>query len=145
MIWGPMTNTNTGTENRSYARYRFDPSLIEQQGRSVEVILAERLCDSARTKLKEDGSLPLLSFTELRKIFREQCADQDGYLAPHQPVIETVLRLLVSSKTDSLQLEDILERLLELWATSPWPRHITIETLERVVDGAALHGIVRAS
>ena len=145
MIWGPMTNTNAGTENRSYARYRFDPSLIEKQGRSVEVILAERLCDSARTKLKEDGSLPLLSFTELRKILREQCADQDGYLAPQQPIIETVLRLLVSSKTDSLQLEDILERLLELWATSPWPRHIAIETLERVLDGAALHGIVQAS
>ena len=40
-----------------------------------------------------------------------------------------------------MPLDDIHEKLTGLWTTSPWPRHIAIDALRRVLDNAAHFGI----
>lgn len=119
--------------------YRFAPNLIEQQGRPLGVVLGGRLCDAAKAKAK--GNLRNASYAELRRLFRSNCADQEGYLSPQHPVVETVLRLLLTSKADALTLDEIHSRVSDLWLQSTWPRHIARESLRRVLDHAAVHGI----
>ena len=122
-------------------RYTVEPALIESQGRSVAVVVVERLCDAALAKLKSPDAWRSMSFAQIRRLARESCAKQDDYLSARQPVLETVFRMLLVSPSGSLELSDIHERLVGLWTTSPWPRHIGIDALRRVLDHAGNFGI----
>lgn len=124
--------------------YAFSPELIEEMGLSVPVVVGERLCDAAHMKLKDPDAWRAMSYKELRKLFRDTCGDQDGYLSPQAPLLETVVRMLLSAKGDTLSLSEIHAEVAELWMTSPWPRHISVESMQRVLDNGANFGIIRA-
>ena len=138
----PAEDTAFPEETRSEdPRYTVEPALIESQGRSVAVVVVERLCDAALAKLKSPDAWRSMSFAQIRRLARETCAKQDDYLSARQPVLETVFRMLLVSPSGSLELSDIHERLVRLWTTSPWPRHIGIDALRRVLDHAGNFGI----
>ena len=122
-------------------RYTVEPGLIESQGRSVAVVVVDRLCDAALAKLKTPDAWRSLSFPQMRRLARESCAKQDDYLEARQPVLETIFRMLLVSPSGTMPLSDIHERLVTLWTTSPWPRHIAIDALRRVLDHAEHFGI----
>ena len=122
-------------------KYTIDPGLIESQGRSVPVVVVDRLCDAALAKLKTPDAWRSLSFAQIRRLARESCAKQDDYLSARHPVLETVFRMLLVSPSGTMALGDIHETLVRLWTTSPWPRHIAIDALRRVLDNAAHFGI----
>lgn len=123
--------------------YAFSPELIEEMGRSVAIVVGERLCDAAHMKLKEPDAWRTMSYKELRKLFRDTCGDQDGYLSPQAPLLETVVRMLLSAKGDTLTLGEIHAEIADLWMTSPWPRHISVESMQRVLDNGLNYGIIR--
>lgn len=124
------------------ASYKFWPQIIESQGRSLGVVLSSRLCEGAKAKLSSD---PLaMTYKELRKIFKDSCGTQEGYLSPQHPVLETVLRMLLTAKTDTLSLNHIHDQVSSLWLTSTWPRHINIDAMRRVLDSASAYGIIRS-
>ena len=124
--------------------YSFSPEVIEARGLSIPLVIGERLCDAALAKLKEDDDWRSMSYKGLRKLFRDNCADQDGYLSPQAPLLETVVRMLLSAKRDAVSLSEVHTDVSELWITSPWPRHISIESMQRVLDNSVAFGIVRA-
>ena len=121
--------------------YTVDPGLIESQGRSVAVVVVDRLCDAALAKLKTPDAWRSLSFPQMRRLARESCAKQEDYLSARQPVLETIFRMLLVSPSGTMPLSDIHETLVGLWTTSPWPRHIAIDALRRVLDYAEHFGI----
>jgi hypothetical protein len=124
--------------------YSFSPEAIEAMGQSIPIVLGDRLCDAALAKLKEDNAWRTMTYKELRKLFRDNCADQDGYLSPQAPLLETVVRMLLTAKKDSVALTDVHADISDLWITSPWPRHISIESMQRVLDNGLRYGIVRS-
>jgi hypothetical protein len=85
-----------------------------------------------------------MSYKELRKLFRDNCNDQDGYLSAQAPLLETVVRMLLSAKKDAVTVSELHSVLSDLWITSLWPRHISIESMQRVLDNGTAYGIVRA-
>ena len=123
--------------------YAINADVIEAAGRSISIVFGERLCDAAMAKLKSDDAWRTMNFKELRKLFRDNCSDQEGYLSPQQPLLETIVRMLLASKQDRVPLGDLHEEISALWITSPWPRHITVESLQRVLDRGVSYGIVR--
>ena len=142
-----MTTAKAQTADEAQAddnpAYRFSPALIEQQGRPLGIVLGPRLCDAGRARLK--SALRDATWKELRAAFKTQCAGQEGYFSPQHPVVESVVRLLLVSESEALTLTDLREQLLDLWMQSLWPRHISRESLQRVLDRSALHGIERAA
>ena len=124
--------------------YRFAPEILEEMGQSISLLIGERLCDAALAKLKEPGAWRTMKFKELHKLLKDNCEGQDGYLSPQAPLLETVVRMLLTAKRDSLTLGEIHADVSGLWITSPWPRHIAIESLQRVLDRGASNGIIRA-
>ena len=122
-------------------RYTVEPALIESQGRSVAVVVVDRLCDAALAKLKTPDAWRTLSFLQMRRLARESCAKRDDYLSASQPVLETIFRMLLVSRSGTMALGDIHETLVRLWTTSPSPRHIGIDALRRVLDHAGHFGI----
>ena len=128
----------TAAEDPSYT---VEPGLIEAQGRSVAVVVVDRLCDAALAKLKTPDAWRTLSFAQMRRLARESCAKQADYLEARQPVLETIFRMLLVSPSGTMALSDIHATLVGLWTTSPWPRHIAIDALRRVLDHATHFGI----
>jgi hypothetical protein len=125
--------------------YSFSPEVIEARGLSIPWVVGGRLCDAALAKLKEDDGWRSMSYKGLRKLFRDNCADQDGYLSPQAPLLETVVRMLLSAKRDAVSLSEVHRDVADLWITSAWPRHISIESMQRVLDNGVAYGIVRAN
>jgi len=136
-------NTGVVTEEPEHS-YAFSPEIITALGLSIPIVLGDRLCDASLTKLKEDDSWRTMSYKEFRKLFRDNCGDQDGYLSPQAPLLETVVRMLLSAKKDAVTVSELHSVLSDLWITSPWPRHISIESMQRVLDNGTAYGIVRA-
>ena len=125
--------------------YSFSPELIEEMGLSVSVVVGERLCDAALMKLKEPNGWRTMSYKELRRLFRDTCGDQDGYLSPQAPLLETVVRMLLAARGETLTLSEIHSEIADLWMTSPWPRHISLESIQRVLDNGVGYGIIRTA
>ena len=123
--------------------FAIDPKRIEAFGRSVAVIVGDRLCEGARAKLKP-GNWRNRSFKELRKLVRDQCAEDNDYLSAQAPVLEAVFRLLLVMPEEPVSLSELHIQLTHLWMTSPWPRHITIEALDQVLARDNYYGIVRS-
>jgi hypothetical protein len=135
--------TEVAVEDVEHA-YAFSPEVITALGLSIPVVVGERLCDAALAKLKEDDTWRTMSYKELRKLFRDNCNDQDGYLSAQAPLLETIVRMLLSAKKDAVTASELHSVLSDLWITSPWPRHISIESMQRVLDNGTAYGIVRA-
>ena len=125
--------------------YSFSPDVVAALGLSMPVVVGDRLCEAAVAKLNADDGWRSMSYKELRKLFRDNCAEQDGYLLTQAPLLETVVRMLLSAKRDNMSLSEIHTQVSDLWITSPWPRHISIESKQRVLDNSVTYGIVRVS
>ena len=125
--------------------YSFSPDVVAALGLSMPVVVGDRLCEAAVAKLNADDGWRSMSYKELRKLFRDNCAEQDGYLLPQAPLLETVVRMLLSAKRDNMSLSEIHTQVSDLWITSPWPRHISIESMQRVLDNSVTYGIVRVA
>lgn len=142
------SQTNTRTDQtievvEKEPSYFFSPEIIERQGRSIQLVVGDRLCEGARLKLGELDAGETMTFKELRKLLKDNCGDQEGYLLPQAPLLETVARMLLIAKHDSLSLTEIHGYVSELWITSPWPRHISRESLQRVLDNGLSYAVVR--
>jgi hypothetical protein len=136
-------NTEVAIEEIEHA-YAFSPQVMATLGLSISVIIGDRLCDAALAKLQDAAALRTMSYKELRKLFRDNCGDQDGYLSPQAPLLETVVRMLLSAKKDVVSITELHSVVSDLWLTSLWPRYISIESMQRVLDNGVPYGIVRA-
>lgn len=123
--------------------YHIRPEIIEAHGRSVSLIVGDRLCGAAFAKMKSPDAWRTMTYKELRKLAKENCGNQEGYITAQQPVVEAAFKLLLAAPRDTLSLTEIHERLSDIWLIAPWPRHIGRESLQRVLDNAARHGILR--
>jgi hypothetical protein len=139
---GLQENANWAEEPEVH--YAFYPEVIEARGQVLAAVIGNRLCDAAIAKLKSPEGIRGTSYKDMRKLMRTSCADQEGYLLPQAPVLETVLRMLLTTPADKLSLSTLHGQLTDLWMTSPWPRHIAIESLQRVLDNARHYGICQA-
>ena len=131
--------SNGLVKDENDVEYSFDPALIEQQGQSLNVVLESRLCDAGLAKLNSFDEKP--TYKAFRKIFRDQCANTEDFLSPQHPILESAVRLLLSSKADSLKLDEIHTKISALWLTSTWPRHMSKESMRKVLNNAKSYGI----
>ena len=69
-------------------RYAVEPSLIEARGQSVAMVLGDRLCEAARAKLKSPDAWRSMTYKEIRKLMKDNCSGQEGYLEPQQPILD---------------------------------------------------------
>jgi hypothetical protein len=140
-----MTMTDTVGSNEVPVKepvYTLAPEAIEATGRSLSIVLGDRLCEAALAKVKIPGAWRGMSYKELSKLLKDNCADQDGYVSPQQPVLETAFRLLLVAPAGKLSLNELHRQIAELWMSSPWPRHISSESLQRLLDNGISYGII---
>lgn len=138
-----MAKANQQTAAAAEPAYSIDPNAIARQGRAIGDLAADRLCAGALTKVKRGASLREADLADVRTLAREQCGSDPEFLSARLPVLEAVFRVLLVSKEEAVPVSALAERLTELWKDTPWPRHITTETLERLLAHANYYGIMR--
>lgn len=132
----------TPREDDENPRYTFNPELITSQGRSVGIVVGSRLCEAAKAKIKRAPEE--LTFEELHALFKAHCGGQEGYLSPQHPVLETVVRILLTAPDDAVPLSEIYEQVSTLWLTAAWSPSLDVAAMRRLLDHAAAQGITRA-
>ena len=141
-----MTTTPAGsTEERQEPSYYIDIARIEAQGRSSEVLVGDRRCDSCKAlppKKPPKGKKATPVPQQYMACIRTHCGQQPDYLSSEMPVLETSFRLMMAAKEQPVPLGDLHQRLSDLWINSPLPRHITREALARVLAHDTYYGMV---
>ena len=130
------------SEEQPMPAYTIDPQAIEAHGRMVSTMIESRLCDGGRAKLKSPDALQTMKFAQIQRLLRQQCSSDPEFLNPQMPVMEAAFRLLLTSTEDSVPLELLHGQITQLWMDSPWPRHISIESLARVLAHDQYYGVV---
>jgi hypothetical protein len=129
-------------EEQPMPAYTIDPHAIEAHGRMISTMIESRLCDGGRAKLKSPDALQTMKFVQIRRLLRQHCSNDPAFLNPQMPVMEAAFRFLLMSSEDSVPLELLHGQIAQLWMDSPWPRHISIESLARVLAHDQYYGVV---
>ena len=123
-------------------RFALDAGAIEARGREAVTVIESRLCQASRDKAKPSKTGKRAGFADLRKLVRRHCQDDPEFLGPRLSVVETAFRLLLLAPKEPVSLSALHEQLSQLWMTSPWPRHVSVESLGRMLLHDTYYGIV---
>ena len=122
--------------------FALDARAIEARGREAATVIESRLCPASRDKVKPSKAGKKPGFADLRKLVRRYCQDAPEFLTPYLPVVETAFRLLLLTPREPVLLTTLHEQITRLWMNSPWPRSVSIGSLERMLLHDTYYGIV---
>ena len=137
--------TQRAAPTSAEAMYAIRSEFIEAQGRSLSVVIGERLCHRAVTNAGDMAAIRSKSFKQLRDLARKECSDDPEYLSPQAPVLESVFKLLLVAPNDGLSLAALHSAISDLWMTSARPRHISMQALARVLTQDRYYGVAQVA
>ena len=124
--------------------YKIDSSLLQERGRSVELILLHRRCPRCWQELNQrDDSLQKVTVKEHFKKFAQCCSKYPNFISPGIPILEAVFRLLLSSKNNTIGLDRLQETLMQRWADPVNQREISLQALRRMIEADTYYSISR--
>ena len=124
-------------------KYGIDPALLSAGGKDFGFIIWDRVCDKARADFDNDWrKINELKFSSVRSVIRKHCSNDPEYISAGLPLREAVFRLLLIAPVDQVPLEIVHSVLSKIWATALWPRHLSLDTLQRTLVNSAHQGIV---
>ena len=123
-------------------RFALDPRAMEARGVEAATVLGSRLCEASRAKIKSPQTAQKMQFADLRKLIRQNCHDDPEFLSPNLPVVETAFRVLLIAPKEPVPLSVLHDQIARIWSESSWPRHISAESLARVLLHDTYYGVV---
>ena len=127
-------------ENIQAIRYVFDPGRTRQLGRPLEGLLLSRRCYQCASRYDGTGE-PVPAAEEQIEEVAKCCSQQPDFIAPEMPLMEIVFRTILAQGNRPTTLHEIHDALTDRWATPTNPRHLSVETLHRVMGGDNYYGI----
>jgi hypothetical protein len=141
--------------------YHINRGWYEQQGRSLEQVLAARMCGkhrgdqpavSARRRAVPDPATGELRFlTESAtgddpiETIARCCATQADFITPMMPLMEAIFRVFLAKNNAPLTADEVHDELRAWFASSPRSRYFTVETIARLLENDQHYGIRPAS
>ncbi|MBI4297635.1 MAG: hypothetical protein HY676_03800 [Chloroflexi bacterium] len=129
-------------EARSILCY-LDLDWQESQGRSLDILLEGRLCESCRSRRsrprrKGSSASKKTRVEELRAQIQSCCSRKDDFITPRTPLLEAAFRLLLSREMP-LSLEEMV-RELSRRRRSYFTEELMRERLERMLARDTFYG-----
>lgn len=122
--------------NDTERRYRLDVENTHGSSASLSALVAARKCYLHRPTGNEYSALGMSPAEHIREV-QGCCADAADYLLPDTPIKDAVFRVCVARGNKPVTAQDISDDLSERWAASAYPRDLSAEVLEKVLDSAA--------
>lgn len=112
-------------------RYFIDREWFQEKGRSLNVLLGSRLCESCLKKFEANQGVD-----KLWSRFKSCCSKQQGFSSPHLPLKERVFRLFLVKDNAPLTTDEILGELSERGGGDS----LSSATLERLLEKDHYYG-----
>ena len=139
--------------------YRIDPAWYEQQGRSLSLLLTQRMCKDSLAKLGErrevrvpveEPSTQRVRFKRKTSTFgddplaiiQECCSKTDDYRDPRLPIKELLCRLLLAGGNRPQTVEELYEG-LKAWVGIGDTRVIFPEVIQRLMERDDYYGFAQ--
>lgn len=147
----------TGDLESGQRAYHVSRDWYELRERSLDEVLAARMCGShergeaaalVRRRAVPDpatGELRFVADSDAADPFEtiaNHCATQSDFITPMMPLMEAIFRVFLAKNNAVLTAEEIHDELRAWFAGSTRSRYFTIETIARLLDNDAHHGIL---
>ena len=133
-----MTNaTRTEDEGPQHRPYFIDPEGAEASGRSLPVLVANRLCYMCRQGY-EDEQVVVSDTQDFIDLIVGHCSNEQDFLLPDTPMKEAVFRVLLGNSNDPMTAEEISADLSSRW---PMTRITSPDVIQRLLDNSAYYCI----
>ena len=124
------------------AKYKIFPEALAASGRSLSLLLLHRRCASCwGTLFQEEAGGIGIEANEHMKTIASHCSKQPDFIHPGLPIMEAILRILLSNGNKPTTLEQIYDTLQERRSdpTNPWTPPPA--KLYRMISRDAYYGI----
>ena len=109
--------------------------------RSAVTLLAARRTPMSPSMLREEHELN--DPQELMDEIAQYCSDEEDFINSIMPIQEIVFRTLLARRNEPMSLTDLHHDLTERWATPVRPIHVSLNSLERILDSDDYYGFAR--
>ena len=72
-------------------------------------------------------------------------SNDPDYLLPDTPLKEAIFRVMLANGNEAMTAENISELLAERWAMTAYPRDVSPEVIQRLLESSYSYGIVRVA
>ncbi|MDP6771789.1 MAG: hypothetical protein QF704_13900, partial [Anaerolineales bacterium] len=109
---------------------------------SVSSLISRRCCFSCRQTHELDLAVESNPKSYIQMI-TDHCKDSSDYLLPDTPLKEAIFRIIIASgnrKTTAKAVESVLA---SKWSSTAYPRNISEEVIQSLLDQGSKYGIVK--
>ncbi len=123
-------------------RFYISAEAAKAINRSLPLMLVSRMGYTSRQAFDESPSPDDDVKPYIERIAEVDSKDAD-YLLPDTPLKEAIFRIILANKNQPMSGEDISEILTERWAMTAYPRDITPEVIQRLLESSGAYCIVQ--
>ena len=131
-------NGNSAVKKLEAVSYFVDAKTAESEYRSIEGVLAARLCTACTGENGEKSSSAAPGY--IKQIFR-CCSKKEGFIDPAMPLQEIVFRVILKGGNKPMKLSAIHHVLAEEWALPTHPMNMGVGALKQILDRDEFYGI----
>ena len=109
---------------------------------SVSLLISRRCCFSCRQTHELDLAVESNPKSYIQMI-TDHCKDSSDYLLPDTPLKEAIFRIIIASgnrKTTAKAAESVLA---SKWSSTAYPRNISEDVIQSLLDQGSKYGIVK--
>ena len=129
-------------EERQSAVFQIDVEEAEARGRSLPTLIANKRCYACQSADDEPPTPDSDPGPYIERIV-DHCADTADYLLDDTPLKEALFRAILARRNEPTSSKELNMILAQRWATTPDPRDISKDVIEKILDGAWSYCIVR--
>jgi len=113
-------------------------------GRSLPLMIVGRMSYTDKQTFGENLA-PDADIKALIGHVASNSSKDPDYLLPDTPLKEAIFRVILANGNEAMTAENISELLTERWAMTAYPRDVTPEVIQRLLESSYTYGIVRVA
>ena len=127
--------TETSGNRPKFQKYFIDPARAEAAGRSLQTLVASRLCQQGL----EDEEIVISDPQNFFDLILEYCSQQPDFLLPDTPLKEAIFRTLLLHGNEPMDAEQISAYIGQKWSMTQFPRDTSPAVIQALLDGSSFY------
>ncbi|MDA0769924.1 MAG: hypothetical protein O2821_06840 [Chloroflexi bacterium] len=131
-----------GVKEEHFPEFLISQEQALQIGRSLPLMIVGRMSYADRQTFGQEPD-PAADVNNLIKRVVDSSGKDPDFLLPDTPLKEAIFRVILSHGNDPMTAEDISEILSERWAMTAYPRNVTPQVIQRLLENSKSYCIVK--
>lgn len=115
-----------------------------QIGRSLPLMIVGRMNYTDKQAFEQEFQ-PDADIKPLLSRVTDSSSKDPDFLLPDTPLKEAIFRVMLANGNAAMTAEDISELLSERWAMTAYPRDVSPQVIQRLLENSYTYGIVKVS